>query len=916
MRLALLLILAAPDTYTPEELQALDRALHAGNLTREDLTFDKAQTEGHGCLPVVREMLRDPLKIAPEMDRLAANASSPLSALAEGAALLEEESPASAPAGALVGKPGAMPVPTTPEEALDILERIAAHQPKLLLSAEELTRLRARLPVHMAWHPIEGAATEESPTDTEAVHELAAKLPLLARAFVETFGDPAAIARWPKSAFPVVSPFVRETPFGRIALGTPKDDTYEGDYAVIVDPRGNDRYKGRVGAAYGTDQHRVGLLVDLQGDDVYDCGDTDITLGAAILGIAALYDLGQGNDRYTAGHVSLGAAIGGCAVFYDDGGSDIYEGKTFTEGAAGFGVAVFFDDATQERPIQPTDEETKDPIDIHLFDNDRVTAWANAQAFARPRSVALCINRRGNDIYEAGGVYLHAPLFSDRYQSFSQGFAIGSREIDWAGGVAMLIDGEGNDRYLGDIYNQGVGYWYSAGLLWDGQGNDTYEMTQYGQGSGIHLAVGGLVDVSGNDTYVMHSGLGQGGSHDYAVSILHDRGGNDRYMGTTSCEGCGLTNAVGIFIDRSGDDTYGARREGGLNTGRPARDFWSIGVMLDLGGKDDYLGPMEDGGVWRGTDIGVGVDVTLPPPPEKTGPPEPPPITARIPDVCTYEGPLTQEVFDKLWEIAVRWEVGDNRVIVPAARQRLVAFGDAVLPYMDGKVETDNSGLELRAFVDVLGKLDATEFLKRNLASESERRRKVAIYLIGELKAAALADEVVKMLSDKELDRRAAAALAAIGSHAGDATLVQWLKGDGRHAAAAVSALLALEADVYAELRPLLGSPDFAVRGRVVTLLAAHFAKYGDAVRADLAQKDVRALRSVLDVLARAEWVPAESDALALGKLMEHEDWGVRGDAARVIRKHADRDAMRPAVDALEKRLEVETEPYVKAEAR
>ena len=131
-------------------------------------------------------------------------------------------------------------------------------------------------------------------------------------------------------------------------------------------------------------------------------------------------------------------------------------------------------------------------------------------------------------------VYLHAPLFSDRYQSFSQGFAIGERGIDYAGGIAMLIDHDGNDRYLGDIYNQGVGYWYSAGLLWDGGGNDTYEMTQYGQGSGIHLAVGGLVDVSGHDTYVMHSGLGQGGSHDYAASILHDRGCNDRYLGNTS----------------------------------------------------------------------------------------------------------------------------------------------------------------------------------------------------------------------------------------------------------------------------------------------------------------------------------------------------------------------------------------------
>lgn len=908
MRRAFLLLLAVPgfaqDTYTPEELIALDRALHAGNLDRRDLDFDKAQTEGHGCLPVVRDMLEQPLVIAPQMDHIAGKASSPIAALAHGAFLLGEP----------VGEPGHLPVPTTPDEALDLLAKVVAKQPQLRLSAEELARLRARLPAQMAWHQVDGVAAEESATDGAAIHELAAKLPIAAREWLATFGDPAAwLSTWPTTAFPAASPSFRETPFGKIALGTPKDDVWEGDYAAIIDPGGNDHYRGRIGAAYGTDGRRVGFLADLGGDDVYDCGATDITLGAAVLGIAAFYDLGAGNDRYTGGHVSLGAAIGGCAVFYDDGGSDVYEGKTFTEGAAGFGIAVFFDDATQERPVQPTDEETKDPIEIRLFDNDRVTAWANAQAFARPRGIALCVNRRGNDIYEAGGVYLHAPLFSDRYQSFSQGFAIGSREVDWAGGVAMLVDYEGNDRYLGDIYDQGVGYWYSAGLLWDGNGNDSYEMTQYGQGSGIHLAVGGLVDVSGNDTYVMHSGLGQGGSHDYAASILHDRGGNDRYMGTTACNGCGLTNAVGLFIDRAGDDTYGARREGGLNTGRPARDFGSIGVLIDLGGKDDYLGPMADGGVWRGTDVGVGVDVTVPVAP---GPPEPPPIHAEIPAVCSYEGPLDQKVFDELWAIACRWEVGDNRVIVPAARARLKAFGEAVIPFLDGKVETDNGGLELRAFVDVLRGMNATEFLRRNALDPSPRRRKVALHLIGELKAVELADVVVGMLPDPDLGRRAAGALALIGSHAGDAVLVEWLGGDSRRAAAAVSALVALEADVYPALRPLLGSGDFAVRGRVVTLLAAHFKRYGEAVRADLAITDVRALRSVLDVLARAEWAPAASDAAVLGALLDHEDWGVRGDAARVIRLRAGADTMRSAVEALERRLSVETEPYVKAAAR
>jgi len=357
-----------------------------------------------------------------------------------------------------------------------------------------------------------------------------------------------------------------------------------------------------------------------------------------------------------------------------------------------------------------------------------------------------------------------------------------------------------------------------------------------------------------------------------------------------------------------------------------ARGSRAASTVVDLAGKDDYLGVMGDGKVWRQSDVGVGVDRTAP---EGEGPagggsaPGEVHGTAEIPAICSYEGELTQEVFDELWEIAVRWEVGDNRYIVPAARKRLVAFGAAILPLLDAKVETDNSGLELRAFVAVLRGLPrepVLDFLRRNVTAESERRRQVALHLIGELKATEVGDAVAALLdgANEGLARRAAGVLGALGSHEGDATLVRWLAtGDGRKTAAAVSALLALEADVYPALRPLLASEDFAVRGRVVTLLAAHLPRYADAVRADLAAPDlgVRARRSVLDILARGEWTPAAADAAALATLVGHEDWGVRGDAARVIRRLESQEAMRPAVEALERRLATETEPYVKSAA-
>ena len=62
-------------TYTEAELAALDRALHAGNMTRQDLTFRKDMAKGTYCLPLVKAMLKDPLLIASKTDELVASLS-------------------------------------------------------------------------------------------------------------------------------------------------------------------------------------------------------------------------------------------------------------------------------------------------------------------------------------------------------------------------------------------------------------------------------------------------------------------------------------------------------------------------------------------------------------------------------------------------------------------------------------------------------------------------------------------------------------------------------------------------------------------------------------------------------------------------------------------------------------------------
>jgi hypothetical protein len=941
-----------PPTYTAEELRALDRALDAANLDREDLRFDKDLAKGLGCLPLVRTLLNDPLAIAPTMDDLARRLTPADGAALDPARVVEV-------AAHLLGTPrtGATVTPAAPEDPETALQELAALvgqdlEPLFEALADDPTArqaVRRHLPGQMAWHEV-FASPYDAATDTGIdawtkgrdpawLHEAMLRLDLagVLDAYDRILGGvPGWVATWPASAFPEDGPRILDTPHGRVGLGTRGPDVWEGDFTAIVDPGGDDTYLGgRVGAAHGLPGQRIGLLVDLGGNDRYDAPETDLTMGAAVLGIALLADLGQGDDRYRAGHASLGAALGGVGILLDDGGSDTYAGRSYTQGAAGFGLGALLDDGLGPRPVTTRDEGTPDPVTIGQFDNDRLSAWAEAQGFARCRGIALCWNRRGNETYEAGGVYLHAPLFADRYQSFSQGFAIGQRDTDHAGGVALLLDLDGNDRYLGDIYNQGVGYWYAAGLLHDRAGNDLYEMTQYGQGSGIHLAVGGLVDEAGNDTYVMHSGLGQGGSHDYAASVLHDRGGNDRYLGSTSCNGCGLTNSVGLHLDRSGDDIYAARREGGINTGRPARGFGSIGVLVDLGGKDDYLGVMADDAGWRHTDVGVGLDLEAPVTEATTGgAASPEDEAAPIPAICSYEGELTAAVFDELWALAIRWEVGDNRRIVPVARERLAAFGEPVIAHLDRVMGTGAGGLEIRGYVGVLqplldGGLQATieAMLQRNLGAEDAVRPTVALQVIAELKLSSLEGAVAALLggADRSRARRAAGVLRALGSTEGRHELLTWLAPghDERETAAALEALLGSGAEVYPAVRPLLAHPHLSVRGRLVGLLAARPADYRDAVVADVVGDELtlRQRRTLLEVLTRMEGPPGETLIEAVASGLGHADAGYRTDTIRLLRTwqqrpDADAQALAPALERLAAHLAEETDPFALAAGR
>jgi len=162
----------------------------------------------------------------------------------------------------------------------------------------------------------------------------------------------------------------------------------------------------------------------------------------------------------------------------------------------------------------------------------------------------------------------------------AQGVGFGAR-TSLGGGIGILRDDAGDDRYEAEMYAQGAAYFFGAGLLWDRGGNDRYRAVRYAQGCGVHQAAGILQEDSGNDRYALRFGVGQGMGLDVSVGVLHDGAGDDEYAAPSLAQGSATANGIGILVDLDGRNQW--RGSGGrLGWGRAEwyRKLPSIGVML------------------------------------------------------------------------------------------------------------------------------------------------------------------------------------------------------------------------------------------------------------------------------------------------------------------------------------------------
>ncbi|MDD3236167.1 MAG: hypothetical protein PHH43_07555, partial [Candidatus Cloacimonetes bacterium] len=386
-------------------------------------------------------------------------------------------------------------------------------------------------------------------------------------------------------------PLVKLTKHGTMIIGTVIADTYnsyeisalaKSPLCLLIEPAGNDIYEMSLNTSK---DYCTYLLIDYSGDDVYR-SKTPASMFFSLLGHGISYDI-KGDDLYQNDDYTFSSFIG-TNLHVDYKGNDTYHSGLFSQGASMQGIAMLVD----------------------VTGNDTYTATTLAQGLGSVSAVGALLDYSGADVYQLGGKYFHAPLMPDDYRSMGQGMGFGIRP-DFAGGLGLVYDKYGNDKYIGGVYAQGVGYWYSTGVLIDEAGNDVYNAIYYPQGSGIHLACGFLYDGGGNDAYYSRHGPGEGAGHDWGFGALIDASGNDAYS-IQGGNGLGLSNSVGIFVDKQGDDRYERNDASNYGNGAFARSTGGIGLFLDMGGKDVYPDSTKiNDSTWQKGTYGIGRDIEI-----------------------------------------------------------------------------------------------------------------------------------------------------------------------------------------------------------------------------------------------------------------------------------------------------------------
>ncbi|MGC9314449.1 MAG: hypothetical protein ACP5G4_02340, partial [bacterium] len=370
---------------------------------------------------------------------------------------------------------------------------------------------------------------------------------------------------------------------GRMIVTGTADGVYDEQAAIWIDLGGDDIYRGFCGGTpyviKNGDEHvfaqgRIGVHIDLGGDDTY-IRNTPGAIGGGFCGGACLIDL-DGDDRYYGDKLCQGAAYFGTGTLIDLRGNDLYLAQENSQGFGVFGAGLLYD-------------ATGDDI----YQGARYV-----QGVGMTKGAGILADHEGNDSYTASFKSPSGYGNEDTWDGWSQGVGMGFRRVS-AGGIGLLSDRNGDDRYKAGNFSQACGYFFGLGILDDGGGDDVFEGNRYVQGSGAHQAVGYFRNHAGNDVYIGHEATNQAGTWDITTAFFIDDSGDDDYTASGLSLGGAAQNAFAVFIDRSGNDTYRTSSSrsvgmGGGNDYHPDYDAKSLGIFIDLDGKDDYSGIHDD----------------------------------------------------------------------------------------------------------------------------------------------------------------------------------------------------------------------------------------------------------------------------------------------------------------------------------
>jgi hypothetical protein len=327
---------------------------------------------------------------------------------------------------------------------------------------------------------------------------------------------------------------------------------------IVIDHSGDDTYRLAPGSG-GVGFAGLGILYDGEGQDVYE--GSRFTQGAAFGGFGLLVDR-AGDDRYT----SFGYALGfggplGVGALIDVSGNDSYEcgGK--------YPSAYNEADAPNARPQDPAFQY--DCFGLGTGAGLRIFSKQSAQrAQSLAGGWGLLIDLAGRDRYRSANFSQgHGYFFGlgvkldlsgdDEHQAARYGLGTAAHF-----GIGLTLDYQGKDRYgsKGPFYNGGTAWDGSVALAVDGgPDSDLYDLPA---STGLGMAdLGGwglFIEEGGADQYFVGRGLGE--ASDTSIGAFFDLEGRDDYSsvplpnGGTRPERLNrktyIENAGSLFIDR------------------------------------------------------------------------------------------------------------------------------------------------------------------------------------------------------------------------------------------------------------------------------------------------------------------------------------------------------------------------------